>query len=594
MHLYRADFPRRKRVLAMRQSFRWLGIVSMAFALSGSLLAQTTIAPKKRRAASAAPAASQQDVQALRDTVQAQQRQIEAQNQQMQQLQSELHQVLDAVQRSNAAAQEVQSRAEQAQTTAAQAQQSAADAQHAATEANSAANTAESTSALLQTQAKQDQKKLEAFQSVLGHFRFTGDIRVRGENYAQSGTQDRNRARVRVRLGIDGKLSEDFVGGLAIATGSLGDPTTTNETLTNAFDRKTIGLDRGFITYNPAAASWLSLTGGKFAYQWQRTSVTGDPDLNPEGFDQKISFNTKGFVQNITVQALELLYNESSAAPDSYVLGAQAQVKLHAGPWTSTISVLNQHWNYPDALLQASAFQVQATTTGSTTAGSFPVPGEGPGCSTNGTLPKFAPCAFAANGMTNATLIDASGKAHFYSGYDILDFIVNNQIQTGAKRFPINLLAEFEENLDAKSHPLSATKGNPVLTNLGSQNKEYGADLSVGRTTEKNDFSFGYAWQRQEQDSVLASIAESDQRAPTNILQNRVYGNWKVRSNVLATVTWWYGRTLNTWLQNNAALYNNWGGFISTPVVTGKSTISTIGQQEPWLSRVQFDLIYTY
>ncbi|PYV51763.1 MAG: hypothetical protein DMG92_03295 [Acidobacteria bacterium] len=293
MHLYRADLARRKRALAMRQTFRGLGIVTIAFALSGSLLAQTTIAPKKRRAASAAPAASQQDVQALRDTVQAQQRQIEAQNQQMQQLQSELHQVLDAVQRSNAAAQEVQSRAEQAQTTAAQAQQSAADAQHAATEANSAANTAESTSALLQTQAKQDQKKLEAFQSVLGHFRFTGDIRVRGENYAQSGTQDRNRARVRVRLGIDGKLSEDFVGGLAIATGSLGDPTTTNETLTNAFDRKTIGLDRGFITYNPAAASWLSLTGGKFAYQWQRTSVTGDPDLNPEGFDQKISFNTK-------------------------------------------------------------------------------------------------------------------------------------------------------------------------------------------------------------------------------------------------------------------------------------------------------------
>jgi hypothetical protein len=110
----------------------------------------------------------------------------------------------------------------------------------------------------------------------------------------------------------------------------------------------------------------------------------------------------------------------------------------------------------------------------------------------------------------------------------------------------------------------------------------------------KNDLLFGYAWLRQEQDAVLASIAESDQRAPTNILQNRVYANWKVRSNTLASFTWWYGRTLNTWLENNAALYNNWGGFISTPVVTGKSTISTIGQQEPWLTRLQFDLVYTY
>jgi hypothetical protein len=59
-------------------------------------------------------------------------------------------------------------------------------------------------------------------------------------------------------------------------------------------------------------------------------------------------------------------------------------------------------------------------------------------------------------------------------------------------------------------------------------------------------------------------------------------------------VTWWYGRTLNTNLENNAALYNNWGGAVSNAFVTGKSTISAPGLQEPWLSRLQFDLIYTY
>ncbi len=80
---------------------------------------------------------------------------------------------------------------------------------------------------------------------------------------------------------IDGQLNEDFIGGFALATGSIGDPTSTNETLTNVFDRKTIALDRGFITYNPVAHNWLSLTGGKFAYTWQRTSVTFDPDLEP-------------------------------------------------------------------------------------------------------------------------------------------------------------------------------------------------------------------------------------------------------------------------------------------------------------------------
>jgi len=584
----------------MRQSFRWLGIFAIALALNGSLLAQTTTTtpPKKKRAkpaaASAVPAASQEDVLSLRDLVMAQQKQLEAQNQQVRQLQDQLHEVLDAVQQSNATAQKLQSGAEQAQATAAQAQQSAADAQHAAAEATSAAVSATSATSLLQNQAKAEQTKLEAFQNVLGRFRLSGDIRMRGENFTQDGTQDRNRARVRVRLGLDGQLNEDFVGSIALATGSIGDPTTTNETLTNAFDRKTIALDRGYITYSPVAHSWLSLTGGKFPYLWQRTSVTGDPDLNPEGFDQKVSLNHNGFLQNFTVQVLELLYNESSTGQDSYVLGAQAQARLKAGPWTATASVLNQHWNRPDALLQATAFEVGATTTGSSTAGSFPVPGEGQGCSTNGNLPKFAPCAFAPNGMTNATFVDAAGKPHFYSGFDLLDFILNNQIQTGANKFPINLILEYEQNLDASTHPLSAAKNNPVLTNLGSQNKAYTADFSVGRAVRRNDLLFGYAWLRQEQDSVLATIAESDQRAPTNILQNRAYANWKVRSNTLASFTWWYGRTLNTNLENNAALFNNWGGFVSNAAVVGKSTISAPGQQEPWLNRFQFDLIYTY
>src|SRR5437899_2186426 len=111
---------------------------------------------------------------------------------------------------------------------------------------------------------------------------------------------DRNRARIRVRFGFEGKLNDDFTAGVAIATGSLGDPTTTNETFTNFFDRKTIGLDKAYITYNPVAHKWLSLTAGKFAYQWQRTQVTGDPDINPEGFNQKLSFDTHmPFVKNV-------------------------------------------------------------------------------------------------------------------------------------------------------------------------------------------------------------------------------------------------------------------------------------------------------
>jgi putative porin len=549
-------------------------------------------------------AASQQDVQALRDLVEAQQKQIQEQGQQVQQLREQLHQVLDALQQSNANAQQLQSGAEQAQSTAAQAQQAASQAQIAADAASTSAASVLTATTALQRSDNNQRTQITAMQNILGRFRLSGDVRLRGDTFMQDGTQDRNRARLRIRLGLDGQLNEDFVGSVALATGALGNGSSTNETLTGAFDRKTIGLDRGFITYNPVAHSWLSLTGGKFPYLWQRTSVTGDPDINPEGFDQKVSFNFNGVVKNFTAQAIQLLYNESSTGQDSYVLGAQAQVRLAAGPWSTTASFLNQHWNRPDALLQASAFTVGATTTGGTVmvgtnapvTVSFPVPGEGPGCAANGNLPKVAPCAFAPYGMTNATYIDANKVPHFLSGFDIADVILNNQLQTGNSRLPVNLVLEFEENLDAAHHPLSAAKGNPVLSNLGSQNKAYGGDISLGQTVRRNDMQFGYSWYRQEQDAVLASLADSEQRAPTNVLQNRVYASWRLRSNTLATFTWWRGRTLNTWLENNEALYNNtnWGGSVVNGVIAGKSTISTLGQREPWLNFYQFDLLYTF
>ena len=566
---------------------RNLLVAVLLIVAAAALPAQTSSGPSKTKKASTKPAAiTTKDIQDLRDALTAQQQQIE-------QLRQEMHSKDAALQRAQQQAQDAQQQLQQAKADAGDAQQKAAQAtavaasqQETVAKLNSDLTDVKNNLTSAAVGAQDQQRRVSALEDLVGRFRFNGDVRLRGESFFQDKIADRNRARIRVRFGFDGKLNEDFTAGVAIATGSLGDPTTTNETLTGFFDRKTIGLDKGFITYNPVRHRWLSATGGKFAYLWQRTSVTGDPDLNPEGFNIKASFDiARPVVKNFTVQAINYLFNEVSSGTDSYALGGQASGRLQAGPWTATPSFLAIKWQGTSALLQASAFNVQATTTGSTgttSAGPFPTPGEGPGCAKGSagstTLPSYAPCAFAANGMTNAVVIDSSGKPRFLSGFLYGDFIMNNQFQTGLERFPVNLLVEYEKNLDAASHPLD-TKGN-VIRSLGAQDMEYGFDVSLGQVRRKNDVQFGYAWLRQEQDSVLASFAESDQRAPTNILQNRVYALWRLRTNTLASFTWWHGRTLNTGLQNNAAL--------------AAKTITKAGQQEPYLNRYQFDLIYTF
>ncbi len=560
--------------------FLWFGAFTLGvwILMIGSAGAQTGTSPKNAAPRptlkkSAAPArVTAEEVQDLRDALAAQQKQAEEQRQQLDQVRSQLQQLIDATQQANASAQKVQGSAEQAQATAAQAQQSATEAQRQADKAYSTSAEAKAALAVVDKQTKDEDKKVSSLQDIVGRFRFNGDIRVRGESFFQDGVADRNRGRVRVRFGVDGKLNEDFVGGFALATGSLGDPTTTNETFTNFFDRKTIGLDKGYITYNPIAHKWLSLTGGKFAYAWNRTQVTGDPDINPEGFHEKFSWDlSTPVVKNFTVNFMQLLFNEASAGTDSYSLGGQVSAKLQLGPLTTTPTFMAIKWNNPDAILQASAFGVQAPTT----TGGLPVPGEGPGCGKGSGLPTAPPCAFSANGMTNATYNDPSGKPHFYSQFLYADFILNNQIKTGWDHLPINLLFEYENNLDAKDHPLDPTGG--VLTSLGKQSHTYLADVSIGQTKNKNDFQVGYAWLREEQDAAIASFAESDQRAPTNILQNRWYALWKLRANTVASYTFWYGRTLNSNLQHAI-------------LATG----TTAGQQEPYLKRMQFDLIYSF
>ncbi|MBZ5548881.1 MAG: putative porin [Acidobacteriia bacterium] len=581
--------------------------------LAASLLAQTKTATKKRPSQPV-----DADVQAMKDAVAAQQQQIQALQQQLQQTNQQLQQT----------SQQFQTTQQQLQ----QAQQAAADAQQKAAAVESEAAHKDSLDQLnskladLQTTLtnnalteQEQQKRFSGLEDTLGRFRWTGDVRVRGEDFFQNysgcpNCADRNRARVRIRFGFEGKLNEDFNAGVALATGSLGDPTTTNETLTNFFDRKTIGLDRGYITYNPVAHKWLSLTGGKFAYQWQRTQITGDPDINPEGFSERFSkdFTSTPIVKNLNLNFMQLFYSEASGTGgvynghDSFAVGGQVGGKLELTKfWTMTPSFLVLNWRYPDAILNTNFFATQATSTNSTSVVdssgkvvSFPVPGEGPGCSTPSSsgLQSSQSCAFSPNGMTNATFVDAStGKLRFLSGFLYADVILNNQFKTGWSRLPINLLLEYENNLNASEHPFDFTvkgavadPGTATRTDLGKQSHVYYADISIGQQKKRGDIQAGYAFLRHEQDATIASFNESDQRAPSNILQHRVYALWRIRQNTTAALTWWHGRTLDPFLQN-ATLAPSLQ--VSDP---SKAHYLAPGQSEPWLNRLQFDLIYTF
>src|SRR6266849_1235651 len=339
--------------------------------LASSLLGQTAATPRKAARKSAA-AASASDVQALKEAVAAQQQQLQALQQQLQQVQQ--------------AASDAQQKAASLESSFAQ--------KDAVDKLSSQFADVQTTLTNSAVSTQDEQKRVSALESTLVRFRWTGDVRVRGEDFFQTysgctACADRNRARIRVRFGFEGKLNDDFTAGVALATGSLGDPTTTNESLTNFFDRKTIGLDKGYITYNPVAHKWLSLTAGKFAFTWARTSVTFDPDINPEGFVEKFSkdFESVPVVKNVNLQFMQLLYNEVTGTStktlgvggnghDSFAVGGQIGGRLQPLKfWTLTPSFTILNWRNPDAVLNSSAFAVGATNAGGTGTGSVTIAG---------------------------------------------------------------------------------------------------------------------------------------------------------------------------------------------------------------------------
>lgn len=526
----------------------WIGVLALAVCAAAGAQAAPK-APATRKKTSIAD-----ELRAMRELMEEQQRQIQALQQQVEQR--------------DAAFRELQQQVQQTQSSLNAAQQSA---QSAETNSSSSRTTVEQlqadmadvkttlTNAAVQTQ--EEQKRVSGIEGTLGRFRWNGDVRVRYETFSSQSNpacdllpagncEFRQRARIRLRFGVEGKLNQDFTAGLFLASGAVTDPTSTNETLTSVFERKTIAFDRGYITYNPVAHKWLSLTGGKWAYSWTRSSMTFDSDLNPEGFNEKVNFDfSHPVVKNLNLQLIQLLFNEVSAGADSYAWGGSVGGKLQVGSrWTISPAYTLLKWQRPDPIINQPA-------------------------SVGG--PIFAP-----NGMTNATFVDLGGKNHFASGFLYSDLILNNTFKTWSARFPLYLIGEYEQNLDAAPGQLDAAFGAGACHGLicaSAQDKAYSVELGLGQQKNQGDWQFGYEWRRQEADSVIASFNESDQRAPTNTLQNKLYLMYKLRPNIQLSFTDFIGRTLNTALQNSR-----------------RAKGIAPGETEPYLNRAQFDVIYSF
>jgi hypothetical protein len=536
----------------MKVLFRWM-VLPLA---SAALLAQTT----SQGSTGASSAITADDVRQLREILAAQQQQIQQLREQLAQGDQRMQQQAEAIRQLQASTGNPSNRSTV---------QSGDEASDSMTAQNilTAGNRVPSNSAV---SLQEEQQHTSPLANTLEHFRFSSDVRLRYDgtfqDYAGCLTcNPRHRERIRIRFGVDSKLNEDFMGGFYLSSGSILSPVTTNESLTNFFERKTVSWDRGFITYNPQAHKWLSLTGGKFAYTWNHTQLTLDPDLNPEGFSERLSFDVKNsFLKNVSVTGMQLIFNEVSTpnipqgfltGADSFAAGGQVGTTFEIGSRTTvspSYTLLN--WRNADSIAQA---YVRGTL---------------PPTSIDSILNPSATSAAldSTNTNSNDTITTGSGTNRldrFRSRFLYSDVILDTEIKTRSERFPLKLLFDYNQNLNAATSLVTGTK----------QDKGFWIETAIGRVTNPHDFQLGYTFTRIDQDAVLAAFTESEKRAGTNVLQHRIIFNYKLAKNTTFNLTQWIGRTLNTHLPN-------------AQLAPGRSS----ALPDPYLNRSQIDLVLTF
>ena len=448
--------------------------LSAAIALALTLpVAGTALAASNKAAAStAAPAATEDEIRAVRAQLEA----LSERLQRLEQSNQQLEQQNAALKAENAkiAAQEQETQ----QSTEAQADALA----KAATKANGA--------------------------EWASRIKVSGDFRYRDEQIQRDLRADQTRDRIRARIGFTAKANDTLSVGARLTTGA-DDPRSPNQTIGAADTgdaRRTIGLDQYFATWKPLEG--LTVTGGKMPYPFFRPGLSAfnDPDINPEGlavgFQQGIFFgNAFGFW--LTERAASN-HNPTTGVTSS--LAADRQGTVYAGLQLGVKAPLGPDTSLTGALMYTSlgagkgripywfaGGSIPTTTTYVDTTTCQPAPnpvppGYVPACTTTTvatTANNITAITQAANG--NSVNADGSLKYDYHVTQASLEF------NTKLGLLPLQVFADYAKNSGASD-----------------QDKAYTAGFLIGKAVDKNSWEFSYVYEKLEKDAYYGGFVDSD------------------------------------------------------------------------------------
>ena len=308
----------------------------------------------------------------------------------------------------------------------------------------------------------------------VGRFTWKGDLRYRNEQIKQEFVAgDRDRDRIRARLGVVAKVNDtvtaevQFTTGESLSAGGYGDARSPNQTLTDANSRKRVWFDTAFIQWKPNA-NWTA-TLGKQRYPWIRPAnvLFFDGDINPEGMSVNWQQGADGlFATAFWVQLAERNTGASGGA-DSTMAGGQFGWRGPIGG-SARLTVAGGYFDHGAV--------------------------EGYNAVQDGTLPGNA---FGNTTTTSTAVCRMALATCIADDYNIYEALAELTFQVGGK--PLTFVGDYAKNNKADFG--TTFKGLDTAFAVGAQ---------YGRVSTFNTWEIGYLYQKVENDALYGQWVDSD------------------------------------------------------------------------------------
>jgi hypothetical protein len=350
-------------------------------------------------------------------------------------------------------------------------------------------------------------------------------------------SENRDRFRLRARLGLDADLDSHFSSEIRLSSGSLTDPSSESQTEGTYGQRYAVAIDRAYIRWNsnvPGELSMLTAEGGRFENPWfSPTELVFARDLQFEGVASSLRWGfgpggdtrTNVFLNAGAVPELEV---PTEISQNKWLFGGQLGVNLR---WAGGAQRLQLAGAYYDFEHVTGELNPPFSTINNVTAPSFI---------------RFGNTVFDISGNPTTQLFALASR------FRVADIAASYQLFF--PRYSLQLNAEGVRNIGYNQaqidalNPLNAAfnanTGQPINS---SQNRGYVADVSFGDPIVASRWAWrmrvGYRY--VQSDAVIDAWTDADfHEGGTNATVYYLWGDLGLANNVWLRARYFSGNEI--------------------------------------------------